>query len=311
MAPKAMKSKTMSKKPAAADESESSDSENFDGDEIYRSGGRLAMEKWAKAAQNGEKCPRPSVASQWMLDELRRMDNAERAAGNQNPQHLERYQSDSSKKFKQAIALKLLLDKDGYDQDMKMFDNNYREINKGIEVEEGWWTWPELAKLKGLPDNMVDTEKKELVLEWVDEERFDDRAHEIPSWAKRGWRQYHVVHQSRVKTNDMIKRKVGKQLIGHVDSANQQTQNNMISTELDADFNRSAGSSYSSKRPLAIEDKKRTKEEKAAQKRKKTEAKTEAAINVLYDTDIHYTCTTISLSLELTHFCELSADTFL
>ena len=73
---------------------------------VEKKSGKQLCEDWAEKMQDGIVEARPTKASQWVIDELRRIDKSEGST-----RHEDNWRSEKNHKHKNKIALALITDK--------------------------------------------------------------------------------------------------------------------------------------------------------------------------------------------------------
>ena len=139
------------------DDHDKSDAENSDATGGPRStaaeSGKAKMMAWARAKEEGRKCEKPTSASQWVVDELKRID-----ASRGTSCHLDAYQK-LSRKEKGERQLQLCLHRDNYMMNMKAVEQDYRKQTDSRQARTGWKTLYQIADLESFPSAWSDEKR--------------------------------------------------------------------------------------------------------------------------------------------------------
>ena len=225
-----------------------------------RSAGEIQVHKWAELKAAGQKCTKPHLATQWTMDQLKKLDKQEGG-----DRHQRRYTESSSTLAKSQISMKLALDRKSYYADMRAWETNSREQNIQIDIREGWMTLGQICDL----EKITGDDKEEKALELLADMGSDSKPHPVKKWADRGEKLWYFKSKGPSVRSDKRTKQVGFTKFADINTEEQADQEKYINDAMDKDWESLAGPSHTastSSAPTSGKRSKTTKEDKAAQK---------------------------------------------
>ena len=201
----------------------------------------------SQAPPSAERHRTPQQESQWVRDEMRRLD---RARG--DTMYIDHFNSQPMP-LRKKLSLMLRTDHDAYNGTMQTFEAEWRKDAKEDRSVEGWVTLYEVAQLESIPTSIPDAERLDMARELTSE--CEQRPHENNAWAKRNIIQVYWEKGQHLTSKRQRGKSVGWNKTGEILSDEMSSQRRLMNEEFDKDFATDPGmgnpSTSSKKKPKA------------------------------------------------------------